>query len=432
MAFRVQGHEGRQLGDPGVEPAARAGVGRRHGVDDPALEARHRPSAGHLEVVVEGAGHEHGDVDRGQVDRSAEDGHRARLGDSVVLEDLQELGVQRGREGGPVGVPGQDVEGGQIPVGQPLVDDVGEDQVVGAHPGEHRAEARGRQNAPLAQRARSHRQQSGPQEGAEQGRAVEVEHRDGVPGAVHPAVAERGEVVEDRRHDDAAGAEAHRVHVGGPGDLAGDVDRRERGAGVGVQVPVRRGLPGVAPADHEHRDALAHRVLDEAAPLGQVEEVVTADRRRDHDERPLAHLRRAGRVLDQFEGLLAVDHGAGGDGEVPAHREGPAVDLGGQPAVAQDVATHGGEPADHAPAAGLQGPLERRGVADQGVRRRQRSDECVREEAGLLDLPPVGAPGREVVDQAEGRLGRRQIQLRHPSVDRVARPGRVGEPLVLR
>ena len=93
--------------------------------------------------------------------------------------------------------------------------------------------------------------------------------------------------------------------------MRGDrVARLEDRGGVGVEVEVALLVVRVAPGDHEHLLALADQVLDQAAPRGEVEHVVLVDRRRDEQQRDLAHLVGLRRVLDQLEDLGA--HGRRG------------------------------------------------------------------------------------------------------------------------
>src|SRR3954453_20533271 len=106
-------------------------------------------------------------------------------------------------------------------------------------------------------------------------------------------IAPCGEGAQHRAHEDAAGAETERVDVLGSGYLLDHLDGAHDPARVGVDVPVRLRRRGVPPAEHEHAQAAAGRVLDEAAPRPEVEEVVPADRWRYDQQRALADGRRA-------------------------------------------------------------------------------------------------------------------------------------------
>jgi hypothetical protein len=238
-------------------------------------------------------------------------------------------------------------------------------------------------------------------------------------------------VVEQGGLDDAAGAEAERVDVGRPRDLPCHPDGPADALGVGVEVPVGLLPRRVAPADHEDREPLVDRVLDEAASGPQVEEVEAADRRRDDHQRPLAHLRRPGGVLDELDDVVAVDDRALGDAEVAADLVGGAVGLRRHAAVVQQVAGHLAGAAQQAEAAGVERLLHRGGVPEQRVGRGHAADQRVEREAGPLDVPPVRTLGLVPVDHAAQRGAPRRVRLADPAVGRVHAPGRVGEPLVL-
>ena len=139
-------------------------------------------------------------------------------------------------------------------------------------------------------------------------------------------------------------------------------------------------------------------------PGPQVQEVEAADRRRHDHQRPLPHARRRRRVLDDLDDVVAVDDRARADPEVLADGEGAAVDLGGHPAVVPDVVEHVAEASDDAAPAGVEGALQRRGVAEQRVGGRQRADVRVEDEARLLHLAPVRAAALVVVDEAAQRI----------------------------
>ncbi len=87
--------------------------------------------------VVGAAGHDVGvDVHLAEVDRRAQHGQAAGLGQRVVQRHRDEVAVQAGRHAGGVGVPDQDVEGGRPLAQQVVVDPVVPDQVIGTQPGE--------------------------------------------------------------------------------------------------------------------------------------------------------------------------------------------------------------------------------------------------------------------------------------------------------
>ncbi len=282
------------------------------------------------------------------------------------------------------------------------------------------------------ERAFANRSRLGALERGDRGAIAEVQQRDRVRHAVHAVVTDRGQVVEQRGGDDAARAEAHDVDVGAAGDLARSVDGGEHPAGVGVEVP--RALLGgrVAPAEQEHLDALAGRVLDEAAPGAQVEEVEAADRRRDEDQRALVHLLGGGLVLHDLAHLVALHHGAGREREVLAHLERVALDHRGHAAVVAQVADEVADAAHEAHATGVERALDRGRVGGEVVGGRQRAVEDRGGEAGLLSAAAVLCALAQLVDEVAHGLRGGKVAALDPREDGVARPGRVGEaPVVL-
>ena len=71
-------------------------------------------------------------VDLGQVDRCPAHGDPTRLGERVVGQDPDEVGVQGRRQVGQVGVPGEDVGGGRFVAEQVVVNPEVPDQFVGS------------------------------------------------------------------------------------------------------------------------------------------------------------------------------------------------------------------------------------------------------------------------------------------------------------
>ncbi len=130
-------------------PVHRLGVARRvdQALDVPGVaeHERARPAEQLRGAVArrprrQVVGHPAGDVtgqgDRAQIHRGAQAGQPAGRGHRVVLEDVQELGVQRGRQVGPVGVPGQHVERRRLLAHQVVVDPRLPHQVVAPTPRE--------------------------------------------------------------------------------------------------------------------------------------------------------------------------------------------------------------------------------------------------------------------------------------------------------
>ena len=137
-------------------------------------------------------------------------------------------------------------------------------------------------------------------------------------GVGDPVVAGALQVRHDRGEQLAAGAQADRADLLAAGDLADRVGGVQQRLRVGVEVPVGVLGGGVAPARDEHLQSLADGVLDEAAVLGEVEDVVPVDDRPDDQQRHGAHRRRRGRVLDDLEDLVAEHDLAGRRADVLA------------------------------------------------------------------------------------------------------------------
>ena len=217
-----------------------------------------------------------------------------------------------------------------------------------------------------------------------------------------------GEVAEQARHRDRAGAHADHVGVGAAGDLAGGLDRLLARCDIGVEVPVTLGGGGVAPADREVGHAGADHVLDEAAAGRQVGDVELVDLRRDRDERSHVRCSAGRRVLDQLEHLAAVHHLAWGDGEVAADRERAGVDRRRQAAVVADVMREVPCTVEEAAAPRLDRLGEGAGVAEQGVGRCGRFGEQRHREAGPFAALRVEL---DLVDDAEHGAGVNEVRL---------------------
>ena len=188
-------------------------------------------------MVGHRACHELGEGDAREVDRRSQDGHRSRPAQAVAGEDLKELGVQRRREIGAVGIPGEDVEGRRLLAHEVVVHPVLEDQVIWPHPGENAAHRAGRDHS-FALRITPGEVQDGPRrEGADGRRNAEVQQRHGVRHGTDPPIPLLGKVVQDRGGDQSSGTEAHNVDVFGLSDLADCVDRVQDGGGVVGHVP---------------------------------------------------------------------------------------------------------------------------------------------------------------------------------------------------
>ena len=123
------------------------------------------------EMVAQPAGDVVVDLDLRQVDGRAEHLDRPRLGQQVALEDVEELAVQRTGQVRLVVVPGQDVERRRCIAHQVVVDPVVPHELVGPHPGEHRTQRPGVEDAGAARPPPGDRQQPLRLEGADHGLA---------------------------------------------------------------------------------------------------------------------------------------------------------------------------------------------------------------------------------------------------------------------
>ena len=110
-----------------------------------------------------------------------------------------------------------------------------------------------------------------------------VELADAEPGEGHSVVASPGQVRHHRGEQLAAGAQPDRADLVAAGDLADRVRGVQEGLRVRVQVPIALRGTGVAPAGDEHLPPLPDGILDKAAVLGEVQDVVAVDDRPDDE-----------------------------------------------------------------------------------------------------------------------------------------------------
>ena len=169
---------------------------------------------------------------------------------------------------------------------------------------------------------------------------------------------------------------------------AGDLRRRLHclleGIDVGGEAPLSLHGRGIAPAHREGLETLRHRVLDEAAPRGQVHHVVLVDLRRDHDHRPVSDHGGGRRVLEELADLVAVDDGTRRHGQVPTHLVGPRGDRPGHAPVVQHIPSDIADAPPDASSGRFPRPLQRFGVEREVVRRSQGRGEEANGEAGPL------------------------------------------------
>ena len=144
--------------------------------------------------------------------------------------------------------------------------------------------------------------------------------------------------------------------------------------------------------------------------------------------RDLVHLLGRRLVLQELEPLGAQHDGPRRRREVLAHLEVRALDLRRHALVVADVVDQVLHPAHEALAARLVRLLQRGGIADQGIGRRDCARQDAAQEARTLALAPVGI----AVDDTVDRVAEGEVALRSALVDRMLAPGRVGEPPILR
>jgi cytochrome P450 len=183
----------------------------------------------------------------------------------------------------------------------------------------------------------------------------------------------------------------------------------------------------VAPAEHEHLQAAAHRVLHETAARPQVQEVVAADRRRDDQHRLPPHRPGGRRVLDDLGQLVAVHDGARRDGQIRPDRERATVRLRRHAPIRPNIPPPLPRAPGHARAPGIERPLERRRIAPEHVGGRGRAHHDVGHEPGPLGVLPAPLAEIEIVDQVPDRFAQAQVLLAYPPERGVLRPRRVGE-----
>jgi hypothetical protein len=148
------------------------------------------------------------------------------------------------------------------------------------------------------------------------------------------------------------------------------------------------------------------------------------------EQRDRVHPTSRRRVLDQFDEVAAVDHGAWGRGHVHADLEARAVDLRGPTAVVPHVVRKVLDAADQALAARLERTTQHRRVARHRVGRREGVHQERRHETRLGLLGAFESGG---VEQLRDELAGQEVLLGQPEVERVVRVRRVGEtPVALR
>ena len=190
-------------------------------------------------------------------------------------------------------------------------------------------------------------------------------------------------------------------------------------------------MPGVrvAPGHHEHLLALADQVLDHAPAGGQVDDVVLVDHRRDDQQRELADALRDRAVLDQLEPACAAPPRPGVTARSVPTSNASGSTIAGTRGGAARSAARCRRPGQRAAAAGVDGRLQRRRVEQRVVARRERVDQVGQHEPTRVSSRQSRSASGQ---QRLGRLAGRQVGLHAAAQQRVAGPGRVGEPAVPR
>ncbi|MNK67103.1 hypothetical protein D3C87_864350 [compost metagenome] len=170
------------------------------------------------------------------------------------------------------------------------------------------------------------------------------------------------------RQQGAAQAVAGRVHLRRARDADNGVERVHHAQlAVVFQRQLAVFFRGVFPGNHEHRVALAHQIAHQRIVRRQVEDIELHDPRGHEQQWRRMHLGGRGRVLYQFNQVVAVDHLARRDGHVLAHLV--AARVGG-------IRSHGGalpvfgqvlRAARQAGAAALEGRLLHHGIGQHEV-----------------------------------------------------------------
>ena len=194
-------------------------------------------------------------------------------------------------------------------------------------------------------------------------------------------------VGEGGREQRAADAVADDMRLVFPGRLLDDIERRQRTfVHVVEEGLLREPRVGIDPGDDEDGQALRHAPLDERFLRREIEDVVLVDPRRDDQQRPLQHLRRRRRVLNELHQLVLEDHLAGRDREIATDLEHRGVGLADLEIAAARLDVLG----EHAHAAhqvlrvGGQRFAQQFRIGEDEIRRRQRVGDLAHVEVRLL------------------------------------------------
>ena len=187
---------------------------------------------------------------------------------------------------------------------------------------------------------------------------------------------------------------------------------------------------GIDPGDHEYGEALVDRILDEAVLGPQIEDVVLVDPGRNDQKRPLIHLLRARRVLQQLHQVVLIDHLARAERQIGADLERLEVGhLDREPTFApRQILEQVIEAVQQIGAATLQGGAQDLRIGRHEVAGRHRIDELTGVE---LDLPPgLVVETLELVDRIDQPARGQQVRLLDEIEHGVVVPRRVTEAAI--
>ncbi|KPC03389.1 Uncharacterized protein AC506_1899 [Pseudomonas syringae pv. maculicola str. M6] len=363
-----------------------------------------------------------------QVDWRTADFQPTGMTERVVLEEVQQVTVQRGGEARGVVVPVQNVERRRRFAQQIIVDPVRPDQVIGAHPGKYPAHLAAFQYASLVGAALGGFQCLFIDE--QRGRAIDlaVQQADHVGRAGNTAcLAFDLQVAQQRGDGQTACASAHQIDLTRAADRPADIHRLLGRLDITGQPPFAMTDIRVAPTDDECRQAVLEGVLHKAVGRAEIEDVVLVDLRW-HDQYRSAELLLAHRpVLDQFEHFVTEHHRAGCGRHGPSYLESVLGGLAGQAVVVQQVIGHVAQAFEQAGPAGVEQLFDGLRV-EQGIGRGQR---VVDQREQKMRAGPVLCGQVAVIDPLPDLMLATEINLQPPAIKRVQAPGRVGEAAVL-
>ena len=373
-------------------------------------------------------------VDPPEVDGVAQQGQAAGFAQQVLLIHLAQVeAVHTRRHPGAVAVPIQQVERERLVAHQVVVDHERPDQVVGTQHAEGHRHVGAVQIAARLHAFLQRTQLLLVDEHAEFPGLLEVQHGGEERGGPDARVARRCHPRQGAGEQRAAQAIADGVHLLLARRLPDGVQRSQDAVLHVVLKPLAgQAFVRVHPAHHEHGVALADRPPDEAVLGAEVQDVELVDPGRHYQQRPLQHLVRAGRILDQLHHLVLEHYLARRDRDIAAELEGGLVRVAyRQPAApAFQVAQQVRQAAQQVLAAGFSRAPQYLRIGQQEVCRAHGIDELAGVEIHLLRrgrVQPVHLR-HHVVHEARGQ----QIGLLDEVEDLAALPGFVVEPPVLR